>query len=193
MKNSYLSVANNPSKIIRSSFIVICLSLLSACGSLSGVAKHNVENAPRLAKDGSGVIYGAWLNGGTEGLEAVITACKAIENADPRCATPDQYRLGNTASAFGFSAGLAGALTLVPAEMNLKGCVTGSSNCTYLKVKVSQRMFGTLEEIASKPGEGKCKWSGLPRAGGVVCPAYDWDFRKDLNNWDTSNGAMTVK
>jgi len=56
---------------IRIAFTLTSLILLTACGSLSGVAKHNVENAPRLAKDGSGISYGVWLNGGTEDIEAV--------------------------------------------------------------------------------------------------------------------------
>lgn len=196
MKIPHHITLNEFSLSIRVAFTLSSLILLTACGSLSGVAKHNVENAARLAKDGSGISYGIWLNGGTEDIEAVKTVCKAIDNVDSRCATPEKYRLGNVASAFGFASGLAGVLTLKPVDVVVKPCVTGSSNCTYVKVKkvkAEPNKLGHILEVVSLPNESKCHWSGLARAGGVVCPSYDWDYRKNLSNWDTTNGEMTVR
>ena len=58
-------------------------------------------------------------------------------------------------------------------------CITGSSNCTYLKAKVEAGKLGEVLEVASKPNQNKCKWSGMPRIGGTVCEGI-YDYRKDF-------------
>ena len=61
------------------------------------------------------------------------------------------------------------------------GCGTNGSQdqkCTYVKLQVVPNSVGTITEVGSRPGEGKCHWGELPRAGGVVCKGI-FDYKKD--------------
>jgi len=57
--------------------------------------------------------------------------------------------------------------------------VTGDKKIPYVKAKVTPRQLGEILEIVSTHGDGKCHWSGMPRIGGTVCPAYNWDYHND--------------
>ena len=168
---------------------------LVGCGSMEGIVKSNVSNAHKLAKDGSGVVVGLVFGGDSDGKvdhSALKSACDLIGGADSRCAHQEKYKVMGVISGFGFAAADARVIALVPIEKeSIKLCGTpGGKGCTYAKVKAEPGKFGTILEVY-KEGENGCHWAGMPRMGGVVC--NDWDYRKDMRDWDTTNGVMTVK
>lgn len=149
---------------------------LVGCASLSGVTNKMVNN------DQGGVIYGA---GGVDTEFTVKEVCDAIKNKDPRCVNPDDYVIVPVLSKFGFADGAVGINTLVHKDFPnlniLKHTLrTGNEKVPYVKARVIPGQLGELLEIVSINGEGKCEWIGMPRAGGVVCPAFGYDYRKDF-------------
>ena len=153
-------------------YLIITL-ILTGCGSINNVIRAQEKNGK------SGVLYGMK---GTD-LDAqgsVKYICDRTGNKDPRCSHQEDYKAVFVVSAFGYSDGAVGSVALAPKDMDIgKPCATGSDKCSYIKVRVEAGIFGTVEGIASVSGDGKCHWSGMPRIGGVVCPAYNWDYRKD--------------
>ena len=146
---------------------------LSGCASVGGMSNKQVESGK------SGVIYGVYL-GDADGDTNIRKVCDAIKNKDMRCKNPSSYKLVPVASRFGYASAGWGAIAIADKSMLIgKSCSTGSSSCTYLKVVVEPNKLATVVEVASTPGDGKCKWSGMPRAGGVVCSAYNWNYENN--------------
>lgn len=127
----------------------------------------------------SGVIYGIYAN--PNSTQNIKSLCASINNLDSRCSEPERYFVAPTMSRMAFASGTWGAVAIIDSSKIQvpKSCISGSSSCTYFKVMVEPNKLATVLEVASVPGDGKCKWSGLPRAGGVVCPAYEWDYEKN--------------
>ena len=175
----------------------VMLGLGGCAASSVKIMNGSVNNAYKLAKDNSGIVYGPWMSG-ADIASTVKSACDGINNADSRCANQNDYLIGYVMPEFGFSAGGAPVFVLMPKSMNINFCKNNlASDCTYLKVKAESGVFGTIVEVASLPGENKCYWSGVGRIGGVSCPAYGWDYHKDLRNFDaasllTGNGVLSV-
>ena len=165
---------------------------LVGCGSMDAIVKSNVGNAHKLAKNGSGIVVGLVYGNGKGASENLKMACGPISNSDPRCMEPDsKYMVIAVTPAFGFAAADARVIALAESSNDLNPCKTGGGKgCTYAKVKAEPGKFGTILEVY-KEGENGCHWAGMPRMGGVVC--NDWDYRKDMRDWDTTNGVMTVK
>ncbi len=160
---------------------------LTGCASLDGTVKSNIAGAHKLSKDGSGVVVG--LIAGDEPVNDLKKIC-AVSDGDSRCRQAG-YGAVAVVSAFGFASGGAGVFAVTPLNLLYKPCSTGGGKgCTYAKVKAEPGKFGTILEVY-KEGENGCHWAGMPRMGGVVC--NDWDYRKDMRDWDTTNGVMTVK
>ncbi|BCM24320.1 hypothetical protein [Methyloradius palustris] len=154
-------------------FISITLLALSACGSINTVIKNQNNNLH------SGSVYGIHSTD-LDAQGSVKYICDKTGNKDARCSHQDDYKAVFVLSAFGYADGAIGVVALAPKEMTLsENCLTGSDKCSYLKASVEAGKLGTVEGIASVPGDKKCHWSGMPRIGGVVCPAYSWDYRKD--------------
>lgn len=167
--------------------------LLTGCSSMAPSVRSYVDNAAKLPKDNSGVVYGVFAISDY----SVNDMCKAIDYRDERCAESEKYVGVMVYSAFGFAAAGVVSVALEPKESPFlqysKGCNrTGDRGCSYVKLHVKPGKFADILELASKPGDEKCYWSGMPRAGGVVCPAYHWDYRKDMHSWNTTNGVMSV-
>ena len=164
---------------------------LTGCGSMDAIVKSNLDNAHKLSKKADGVVYGLvhGTNGDATGDAKKI--CEKFGGADDRCFISGERAL-YAMSAFGFSSAAAGSMVLVDPEVaDFKPCGTpGGKGCFYAKFKVDPGKFGTLIALY-KEGENGCHWAGMPRMGGVVC--NDWDYRKDMRDWDTTNGVMTVK
>lgn len=171
----------------------VLLANVVGCASMDTVVKSRLDNSYKLSKTADGVLYGVY--GSTDSRKDIDDVCNAIKDADPRCLERDKYNMANVFHAFGFSAAAANTVALVPKELNIKTTCTrtGSSDCTYVSVKVEPGKFGTVLGVASLPGDGKCTWSGMPRAGGTVCKAYNWDYRTNMNDWSTTNGVMSVR
>lgn len=171
-------------------FVSLILLTLSGCGSLGAMAKSHADNGYKLTKDRSGILYGIV----TIDKISVKDACAIVANNDPRCSPSEQtnYKVTVIGSAFGYFSAFAGITALAPVDMNTGGCLTGGSECHYVRAKAEAGKLGTVLEVVSLPGDNKCYWHGLPRIGGVVCPAYQWDYRNDLNDWNTTNGVMKV-
>lgn len=175
--------------------MLVIMGMLGGCASSSRMTIANVDNAHKLAKNDSGIVYGAWMS--PDKLHAsgvtVKSACDDIKNNDSRCANQDDYIMGFVVSDIGFSAGLADVFTLMPKSMDVKFSQPGyTETYVYVKVRAEAGKFGTVLEVASVPGDGKCHWGGVALIGGTVCPAYNWDSSKELRSYDTTLQVMTV-
>lgn len=158
--------------VLKSGLTVVSVLGFVGCASVGGVAKLHVNN-----QKAEGVIYG--LGSDARNIKEV---CDAIDNKDPRCLEQDKYQSVFVCSKFGFADAGVGIIALAPKNMDIgeNGITGNNSKNTYLKAKVEKGRLGTVLEVASRPGDGKCHWGGLPRAGGTVCPAYNYDYRKDF-------------
>jgi len=167
---------------------------LGGCAGVGPMTTSNIENAHKLAKDNSGIVYGAWMSPDDlyAGGVTVKSACDTINNNDERCNHQEDYKMGFVVVDVGFNAGLADVFTLMPKSMDVNFCKKPGSSCTFLKVHAVNGKLGEVIEIASVPGDDKCHWSGMPGIGGTSCPAYNWDSRKDLHSYDTTLQKMTV-
>lgn len=155
--------------------LVVMLGMVG-CASIGSVSNKMVDNQQ------GGIIYGAaW--------EAYATTpqiiCESIKNKDYRCSKPDEYKVVTIYSKFGFSDGAVGINALVrkdfPNLSKLRNEYTtrDGKKLAYVKARVIAGQLGELLEIIQTDGNGDCDWSGLPRAGGVVCPGK-YDYRKDF-------------
>lgn len=152
-------------------------TMMVGCASVGGMANHYVNDTKK-----EGVFYGARLD-----LPDTNEVCDAIKNKDERCLEREKWKAVSVMSRFGYSDAFTGTIALAPKEMDI-GEFTHSlngfkqaSSYTYLKAKVEFGRLGTVLEIASRPGDEKCHWSGMPRAGSTVCPAYNYDASRDFN------------
>ncbi|GEM_PF-2483470 len=171
--------------------------LLTGCFSNAKLTRVNIDQAYKLAKDDSGIIFGA---AGVFIDESVSAArlCAFINNSDPRCSQADEYVGVAVWSAFGFYAGSALTIALAPKNSSVvqdiayfRGRV-GNSKQPYVKARAIKGQFATVLEVVSTHGDEKCYWQGLPRAGGTICPQYDWDYRKNIKSWDSKWGVLSV-
>ena len=153
----------------------VLVTMLVGCASVGSVANKMVNNTE------SGVIFGASALADID-AESV---CKAINNKDPRCAYAGDYYAVPVIAKFGYADGAVGINALVPKDFpNVKSLRfngrLGDKTQPFVKAKVIPGQLGELLEIVSTSGDGKCYWSGMPRTGGTVCPAYNYDYRKDF-------------
>ena len=154
--------------------LVVCgvLTMLVGCASYGDIAQKYASNSKV-----EGIIYGAGID-----YKSANEVCSAIHNSDERCTHPEQYKVVSVAAKVGYSDGFTGIIAFAPKNMDVgEQCVTGSSKCTYLKALVERNKLGTVLEVASRPGEDKCHWSGMPRIGGTVCNEYNYDYSKNFN------------
>jgi len=152
------------------------LANVIGCASVGSVSNKMVTN------DKAGVIYGY---AGVDSSVSVKDLCGAIKNQDPRCATADDYVLVPVYAKLGYADGAVGINSLVKKDYNGIDKLLASKSAydktgVFVKVKVIPGQLGELVEIVSTNKDGKCKWNGLPKVGGVVCPAYNYDYRKDF-------------
>ena len=174
----------------------VMLGLGGCAVAPSKIMTGSIDNAYKLAKNNTGVIYGAWIDPesyamGDSGI-TVKSACDYVKNSDPRCAHQEDYIVGDVVPSIYSYAGSAQILAFMPKSMNIKPHKLSWDTYTYVKVRSEPGKISEIIEIASEPGDKKCFWSGLPLGGGTVCPAYNWDYRNDLHSYDTNHLVMTV-
>lgn len=176
---------------------VVVMGMLGGCAaSPAKIISANLENAHKLAKDNSGVVYGVAFPGSLSGLN-VSNVCESIKN-DDRCNHQADFSVVVVIPVVGLSSGPIGVIALSDKKSNLHFCTsTWNDDCTFVKVHADLGMAATIIEVASLSGEKKCHWVGLQGMGGTVCSAYNWDYRKDLRSADSShvltgNGVVTV-
>ena len=158
---------NKVSKILVGVGLGCVITGLVGCASVSGFTNNTIKN------DSEGIIYGVRLD--TLNVKEI---CSSIKDKDDRCLNPSQYQAVAVAASFGFNSGFNGIFAFADKNLSLGNeCLTGSKNCTYLKVKVDKGRFGNVLEVLPK---GACEWNGMPRAGGTVCQGL-YDYRKDFN------------
>jgi len=174
-------------KLLSVGLVFVLVALATGCASVNEAMKTSADVGYKLAKDGSGVVYGPVVST----KHTVGEVCKVV--LDSRCVRKDDFQAVMVIPAVGYAEGGTFLMALAPVNMTFTTGSTGCSNCDYLKVQLEPGKIGTVLEKVSTGGDGKCRWSGMPRVGGTVCPAYNWDYRKDMRNWDTTNGVMTVK
>ena len=156
------------------------------CGTIEGTVKSSADNSYKLAKDGSGITYGLVTAVASPG--ETKKACDAIQNTDVRCQSGG-YKAIQVGHAFGYAAAGAWTFALVPVNTNFKACVTGGgTGCSYVKVRSDKDKLATVLDTFVESKD--CSWKGMPKLGGVVCNG--WDYRKDMRDWDTTNGKMSV-
>lgn len=160
------------------------------CLNVTGCATSVASAGPRVvANKEHGVIYGAaWFAYNDDSIEA----CNQIRNADARCNNASDYVLVTVFSRVGFADGVVGATALMlksHPDLNLlkHKMGTGNKNMPYVKVRVIPGQLAEILEVTSKNGDGVCYWSGMPRAGGTVCPGL-YDYRKDFTGIDLRFG-----
>ena len=168
-----MKVAN----VLKNVGVSVLVVMLVGCASVGSVQNKIVNN------NKSGIIYGT--SGIPKGDDNTEVVCKAINNKDYRCANSSEYVVLQVISKAGYADGGVGVYAFVKKDFPnlevLKHDVSvASKNATFVKVKVVAGQLGELLEIVSTSGDGKCYWSGLPSVGGVVCPAYGYDYRKDF-------------
>lgn len=163
---------------------------LVGCANVGDIARNQLKVQSQMVSDGSGIIYGQMAAGN---MEETKELCAAINNIDPKCGN-DKYKLIVLMSGFGFTSGASAAFAWIPSNLDYHQCNRlGDADCSYGKAKLTEGNYAEFIEVASANEDGKCKWAGLPRIGGVVCQAYDWDYRKNLNDWDTTSGITSIK
>ncbi len=155
--------------------MVLVLANLTGCASLSSVGNKMVAN------QSGGVIYGI---AGVSSEYTSLELCTAIKNKDSRCENPDDYLLVTVLSKFGYADGAVGINTMVKKDFvgldKLKASKSAFDKTgVFVKANVIPGQLGEVVEIVSTDSDGKCKWNGLPKVGGVVCQAYNYDYRKD--------------
>ena len=176
--------------VLKNVGVGVLVTMLVGCASVGGMAKNQLKVQSNMVSDDTGIVYGTMTGGNEKETKAM---CEAINNADPKCSNSD-FKIISLTSAFGFASGGYGAFTWVRKDLDYHQCSRlGDSDCSYGKAKLVEGRYAEFIEVVSANKDGKCKWSGLPRAGGVVCDAYNWDYRKNLNDWDTTNGITTIK
>jgi hypothetical protein len=168
---------------------LVALGLLAVAG-LSGCATNmNNLSTEQFNSKKEGVIYGE-LYGGygvtkrLNPISNITELCKSINNQDSRCNEPEMYYTAPIQTKWGYADGVVGVVAVADKRVidieHTKTCMDGrSSACTFYKVKVEQGKLPTVVEVASKQGEGKCKWASWSAISGVTCPAYNWDYHKD--------------
>lgn len=164
---------NNKTKLL---LLGALLANVVGCASVGSVTNKMVNN------EKAGVIYGY---AGVDTSTSAKEVCVAISNKDRRCAAPDEYVLVPVYSKFGYADGAVGINALVKKDFigldKLRASKSAyDKSAVFVKANVTPGQLGELVEIVSTDNDGKCKWSGLPKVGGVVCPAYDYDYHKDF-------------
>jgi hypothetical protein len=153
--------------------ITLLTAILSGCLTLKGVAKAQMKQSR------NGQIIMPHLQD-FEGPDSMQKACALIDDKDARCAEKEKFQAVSGCSKVGYADGCLGAVAVAPAGMDLgESCVTGSTKCTYLLVQIEPKKLATVLGVVSRPGDNKCKWSGWPRIGGVVCTQPAWDYHTD--------------
>jgi hypothetical protein len=144
---------------------------LVGCATVDSVGKGTISN------NKTGIIYGYATNDLNFDINQL---CNSIKNTDERCNYKEKYSVLAIVSSHGFSDSGYGIMALVDSEIKIDKCARPTfKHCTYYKVEVMPNKLGTVISVASNPKELKCDWNGLNGAGGTVCPAYNWDYRKD--------------
>lgn len=155
------------------------VKVLALAGLVSLVGCASVESASKgtISNNKNGILYGY---ASTDISTTTKELCDSIKNSDARCGDAEKYQPVTLISSHGFTDGGYGVMALADNSISITSCTRPTFNdCTYYKVNVTPGKLGTILEVASKPKEGKCDWSGLNAAGGTVCPAYNWDYHKD--------------
>lgn len=163
---------NNKKKLL----IGLVLANLAGCASIGSVGNKMADNT------NAGVIYGY---AGASIEYSAKEMCTAINNRDPRCINAEDYLIVTVLSKFGYADGAVGINALVKKDFEGIDKLKTSNSAfdktgVFVKANVVPGQLGEVVEIVSTNGDGKCKWSGLPKVGGVVCPAYNYDYRKDF-------------
>lgn len=145
------------------------------CASVGSVTNKMVNNHT------DGVIYGI---AGVDPSTSAVEVCAAINNKDRRCAVPEDYVLVTILSKFGYADGAVGINAMVKKDYIGIDRLRASKSAfdksgVFVKANVTPGQLGEVVEIVSTNNDGKCKWNGLPKVGGVVCPAYNYDYRSD--------------
>lgn len=167
---------NKKMNVLKVGLALAAAVMVTGCASIGSVNTKMVNNS------NEGIFYGGT---GTPDSKQVKEICDAINNKDSRCNNQQNYVVTAAYSKFGFADGAVGMNVLVNKnfkdldKLNFNGRY-GDKNMPFVKVKVIPGQLGEILEVVSTNGDGKCYWSGMPRAGGVVCPAYNYDYRKDF-------------
>ena len=170
----------NKNNVLKLGIVGLLMCITAGCATGEGTLKKSLNSQK------SGNIVGFAINGTHNfSLNEKKLYCEKLNLSDSRCSN-DDYILVTVMSEFGLAKAFTGGFGFAHKSLNLpdnskSGCGTNGSQdqkCTYVKLQVVPNSLGTITEVISRPGEGKCHWGGLPRAGGVVCEGI-FDYKKD--------------
>lgn len=159
-------------KIIKLIVLTVLFLMVAGCGSVRGTMKSIRNNTQ------AGIVYGA----------SIISPVYKVELYcnDEECKNPDDYVLVVTWTKFSYKdGGPTGILSVVHKDfpnlnkLRYSGMMHGK-NVPFAKVSITSGKLGKLLEIVSSDGDGKCYWNKYKRVGGTICPAYDYDYRKNF-------------
>ena len=162
--------------VLKNVGVGVLVTMLVGCASVGSVANKMVNNTQ------GGVIFGF---SGVDYEASAIEVCKLINNKDPRCSNASDYYVVPVIAKIGYADGAVGINALIKKDSEFIKVLnhnkrTGDKNAPYVKAKVIPGQLAEVLEVVSINGDGKCIWSGMPRTGGTVCPAYNYDYRKDF-------------
>ena len=179
--------------------VVLMAGVMLGLGGCAGISPTKVpqqmsgtaDHAYKLAKNGSGVLYGLVLNSPfNHDVTTAKFACDAINNTDERCSHPDDYVLARIATRSQYWDGVPAIMIFMDKNKAIEPCWNFSNNktCTYVKVQMEKGKLGTVLEVASVPGDDKCHWSG-GGVGGVVCG--EWDSAREVRTFHTTSSTTS--
>jgi len=160
-------------KVVKGLALGAMVSLMVGCAGLGGTSRLTVESNHQ-----GGVIYGKATTFTGNDNDRMDEVCDAIKNADSRCLTRDKYQARFIVSSIEYWGGAQGFMAIADKNIDV-GHEWRGGNGIFVKAVREAGKLGTILEVASRPGDNKCYWSGMPGLGGTVCPTYNWDYRKD--------------
>lgn len=170
MKNTKTSMSSTMSKL--GALVVMGVTLmLGGCASTKGLDTLNVEKS---IKDKSGYVFG--IKAGTKSVSAI---CDAFVSAnDDRCKHPADYTAINVLIVDYRLTPKAphGVVALVP---NSIGDIPHTG---IVKLRLDGFRPAYFEGLVAPYHnvDKECYYSNSASHSGVVCPKYNWDYRKDL-------------
>lgn len=158
---------------IKSIYVLILSALVTGCATFDPMDRVAMQS-----KKGDGVLF--TQVGGGNGVRSAESVCSAFPGIkDARCERASEFVGAMVVSHANFWT-VERIPVLVPKS-------AGVANLDIIKIRVDGNRPAFFELIAAKgPNDPTCYYDGMygPHsggAGGVVCPKFGWDYKRDVN------------
>jgi hypothetical protein len=161
--------------VVKMASVSVLVMMMVGCASMGNSTQLTINS-----KNSGGLIYGKATTFIGNNDSRTEEACAAIKNADARCSEKEKYQARFVVSSIGLSDGAKGFMAIADKNLNVGNEWRGGDG-VFVKATRNAGELGTILEVVTRPGDANpnCHWSGLPGAGGTVCPAFNWDYHKD--------------